>query len=185
MTTLQIWLLILQGCASTSVLLYIFSQVIKTREEHHRFRLYAVRDRLIWLVATGKLTESSQVFRAFYSGVNASISATDRLTIASLIQASQAARSALQREKQDRLLNAIDRSDPEVRRAIDEFARVMMEIIWANSLLLRAAVMIVRRARRVIGPWPRTVHAASAREQYQTYRYWQKLADHSPCNASC
>jgi hypothetical protein len=172
MTQQQIGLLAIQGFASGIILAYLGTLLWKRREERERFKLYAVRDQFVYLAATGKLPQTSMVFKVFYKIVNISISEVRSLNLSSLVRASTAARTALEEERQEALMDSVARCEPEVREAVDNFVKVMMEAAYANSLGLRLflkcarLVQIIVSALKVSPPQPAA---------YETYEYWREM----------
>lgn len=176
MTVQQIWLLAAQGGVSLAILGYLAVLLWRRREERERFKLYAVRDKLIYLAATDALPQSSMVFKVFYNVVNVSISEVRNLNLASLVRASMAAKSALEKERQEALSAAINRAAPEVKEVIGEFGKVMMEIAYANSLGLRVFLHCARFAKRILdGSRMRLRPPKPA--AYDTYIFWRQMHD--------
>jgi hypothetical protein len=177
MTDQQIWLLAAQGVVSLVILGYLAMLLWKKREERERFKLYAVRDKLIYLAATDALPQSSMVFKVFYNVVNISISEVRNLDLASLARASVAAKSALEKEKQEALSAAIARASPEVREVIGEFGKVMMEIAYANSLGLRLFLHCATLAKRILDGSRILTLQPPKPAAYDTYVYWRQMHD--------
>ncbi len=116
------------------------------------------------------------MFKTFYGAITKGISQIDGLTIYSLVQASLAAKTAIQKEEQARLRDAIEHSTPAVREFIDEFACSMMEIMMNNSPLLRLMIWTVERCGQLVG-WLRQFVAVPAEsyELYRSYRYFEDI----------
>lgn len=57
-----------------------------------KYKLYAVRDNLIYLVATNKLKEDDFVFQRFYKAVNYFIDANDKINLHHFVSAAEKAR---------------------------------------------------------------------------------------------
>lgn len=178
----QIGLLVFQFVSWLCVLIYLSRSLLKSREESYKYKLYALRDQLLYLVANGKVSETSIVFKTFYGALSKSIGKVDKLTIYSLLEASVTAKTALQKEKQARLMEAIERS-PEMREFVDQFATVMMEIMMGNCPELRFTLWVLERCGQFMRKMQRWVTVpADSYEIYRSYRYFEQmhsLAHHS------
>lgn len=175
MTPQQIGLLVLQAIAWVFVLSFIGILMFRSREDRHRYKLYALRDRLLYLAASGKLSQDSLVFRAFYAAVTASISEVRSLTLYSFIRASVTAKSAIQKERSDLLKAEIDHSTSEIKAFVDNFAEAMMEITIANSPILRVLLFSFARCGRLIRQVRQWIAFPQTYEAYQTYRYFEEM----------
>ncbi|MCH8994265.1 MAG: hypothetical protein IH959_04775 [Chloroflexi bacterium] len=111
-----------------------------------KYRLYEVRDNLIYLTVIGKLNESDFVFQEFYGATNHFINYSERINLDSLIRAARAAREKgldpAEKDKLDRLRAALQSCDEDVRKVANSFYLALLEIMIENSLPLR---MIDRR----------------------------------------
>ena len=174
MNTQQIGLLVMQAFACSMVLAVLGVLLLKSREQRHKYRLYELRDELLYLVASHQLSESSLVFKVFYGAINKSISVVKKLTLYSLIHASISAKTDLQKERQEKLQGAIESSNPEVRAFIDRVAKVYMEIIISNSPLLRFTLFVIRRCGQMISRI-RSLVTVPKSEAYQAYRYFEHM----------
>jgi len=176
----QISLLLIQATMSLVVLGYLLVLLLKRREERDKFRLYAIRDKIIYLAATGELPQDGMVFKVFYNAVNASISEASALTVASLVQASMKAKTAVQQAKRERLMEAIQGSSPGTREAVEEFVTTMMDIVYSNSLALRAFVCCIKLVRGLavsLADGLKSAMGARRPQAYETYTYWRDLHD--------
>jgi len=173
MTEQQVGLLVIQSLASMGLLAYLGVLLLKKREEREKFRLYAIRDRLVYLSATGELPQGNMVFRVFYQAVNISISEANTLTVSSLIRASVKAKTALQQEKQEKLMESIQRASPEVRSVVEDFAVVMRDIVYSNSFGLRMFVQCARFVKFLAD----RISAPPKPQGYETYVYWRDMHD--------
>jgi hypothetical protein len=174
MTSAQKLLLFLQATMSLVVLGYVSYQLIKARQENHKYRLYALRDKLLYLMATGKVKEDSLVFKVFYTTLVRSIKEIKNLSLWNIAKASVAARSALQ-EQRERLGIEIGAASPEVKEFVMDFYHTMMEIAVANSPLLVLFIGLanheaVLQAGRYITKFQIFIRE---RQQYEAYRYFE------------
>ena len=173
MTGQQIGLLFIQLGASCAVMLALGLSLLQAREERHKYRLYAVRDKLVYLVASGQLSETSTVFKVFYRAMNTYAAAIDSLTIVSFFKASLAARTELEKENQQRLSAALKNASPEVQAVIDEFTRVVMDALRYNSPMLNLCLSAARHFGRFF-KFVRSIRRFPV-PVYDTYRYYETI----------
>ncbi|MEX2302973.1 MAG: hypothetical protein WD733_18655 [Bryobacterales bacterium] len=173
----QIGLLVIQLAGMLSVLGCIGFMLIKSSEEQERFKLYKIRDQLVYLAATGELPQASLVFRVFYRAVNASISEAQNLTFASLVRASMMAKTVLEQEKRERLVESVHRTSPEAQRVIAEFLGTMMTIAYENSLGLRIFVACKGMVKSTLSVFLKAAKAVNPPKPYayETYEYWREM----------
>jgi len=174
MTSAQKLLLFLQATMSLIILGYVSYQLIKARQENHKYKLYALRDRLLFLMATKELDEDSLIFQTFYNTLVGSIKEIKDLSLWNIAKASVAARSALQ-EKRERLGIEIDASSPEVKKFVMDFYHTMMEIAVANSPLLVLFIKLAsHKAVSQVGRYITKFQIfIRERQQYEAYRYFE------------
>lgn len=173
MTEQQIGLLVVQGVVSFTLLAQLGVFLLKAREERHKYRLYATRDKLVYLVATGRLSETSMVFKVFYRAMNTYTAELKSLNLVSFIRASVAVRSELEKENQARLKDAFQRTDPEVRSVINEFIQAVMDALKYNSPTLNLILVLAHHCRRVVHFVKRIKPFRSP--IYETYRYYEHI----------
>ncbi|MDA2910323.1 hypothetical protein MYX04_05280 [Nitrospiraceae bacterium AH_259_D15_M11_P09] len=106
-----------------------------------KYKLYKVRDNLIYLVASGKLKEDDFIFQSFYEITNHLINATNRINLASFIQAVELARKQgidpAESEKFQKIREVLRRSDSEVQHVANSFYLTFLDILIENSSILR------------------------------------------------
>ncbi|OFV98894.1 MAG: hypothetical protein A3H28_08620 [Acidobacteria bacterium RIFCSPLOWO2_02_FULL_61_28] len=179
MTADQKFLLGLQIAMSGIAILVLCAESIKAREMRHKYRLYAVRDKLIYLVAGGQLDETHFLFRVFYGATNRCIREVKELSLISFARASMTARTDLQNQVTEKVITEIEMAPEETRAVINDFFVAMMEIAIANNWLL---VLIIKLAEHG-DKWIRNVDRwlcisrlfPPLRQQYDTYRYFETL----------
>ena len=174
MTSAQKLLLFLQATMSLVVLGYVSYQLIKARQENHKYKLYALRDRLLFLMATNKLEEDSLIFQIFYGTLVTSIKEIKDLSLWNIAKASVAARDALQGQREP-LRIELDATSSEVKEFVMDFYHTMMGIAVANSPLL---VLFIRLANHEavlqIGRYITKFQIfIRERQQYEAYRYFE------------
>jgi hypothetical protein len=113
------------------------------------------------------------VFKVFYRAMNTYIAELDAFTIVSFMRASLAVRSALEKENQERLADALRRADPEVQTVIDEFIRVVMDALRCNSPMLNVVLALAHHCTKLYAV-ARRVRRFDA-PVYDTYRYYETI----------
>lgn len=114
----------------------------KADAQIQKYRLYEIRDKLIWLVAEDKLSEESSVFQFFYRSVDFLIRHTDQLNLKSVVGALREAENrglspSTQNEEFERMQNWLERARPEVRDVVARFYETMIHILVENSVAVR------------------------------------------------
>jgi len=175
MTHQQVGLIVLAFAAWVPVSMTLIAALLRSREEKHKFKLYALRDDLLYLVASQKISEDCHLFRVFYGALTSSIGEIHKLTVASLISASIEAKNALQKEGFDKFVHEIEGASPEVREFVNKMFFVMRGIMVANSPLL----VFILRVRSSFGKFAiRLKHrllTKDACETYDAYRYYERM----------
>ena len=177
MTHQQIGLVILAFAAWVPVTLYLISALLRSREEKHKFRLYALRDKLVYLVASEKIYEKDFLFRVFYGALNSSIAEIHTVTIASLIKASIEAKTAIQKESSEKLLREVEKAAPEVKEFTDDMFATLREIMIANSPLLVFLLRTHHKFGGLASSFKRRLLTKDACETYATYKYFEQMPE--------
>jgi hypothetical protein len=175
MTSAQRLLLFVQATMSFVVLGYLGYHLFRARQENHKYKLYALRDKLLYLMATGQVKEDSLLFKVFYTTVVGSIKEIKDLKLWNIAKASVAARSVMQEQQRERLGAEIKAASPEVKEFVMDFYHAMMDIAVANSPLLVLFIRLanhqaVSRAGRYI---KRFKIFLNEQQQYEAYRYFE------------
>lgn len=175
MTHQQIGLIVLAFAAWLPVSITLIAALLRSREERHKFKLYALRDDLVYLVASGKLAENGHLFQLFYGALTSSIEEIHRVTVSNLINASIEAKNALQKEGFDKFVHEVEHASPEVREFVNKMFFVMRGIMVANSPLL----VFLLRSRSNFGKFAirlkRQLLTKDACETYDAYRYFERM----------
>jgi hypothetical protein len=173
MTPQQLGLLFVQLAVSIGVLAFLGVLLLRSHESRHKYRLFAVRDKFLYLAATGVLPQTGMVFKVFYRAMNAYISELESVTIVSFFHASVALRTELEKENKDRLQQSLQRTDPEVQATITEFLNVVMAALRYNSPMLNLILMFAHHCAGLF------VYIGKLRHfelpVYDTYRYYEKI----------
>lgn len=104
-----------------------------------RYRLFAVRDRLIGLVVDGVLQEEDPVFQYLYRGINRIIPAAKPLGLQDTVNLLKASHLVDVDQTQFIKQSILGHTDPRVRRlALDLFSAII-DVLLIQSLFVRAA----------------------------------------------
>ena len=111
-----------------------------------KYRLYKVRDELVYLVAIGKLREADFIFQTLYKSTNYLINETKSITLKAWINTLDKGRkkgldptAQKIKVKLEKELVRLD-NDEAVVRALASFGQAMNEILVDNSWVLRNIV---------------------------------------------
>jgi len=171
MTSQQVGLLAIQLVMSLGVLSFLGVLLLHNHESKQKYRLFAVRDRLLFLAATDAISEKDMVFKVFYRAMNTYIKELDSVTIVSYMRASTAVKTELEKENLKRLSESLQRADPAVQAVVNDFFHVVMDALRYNSPMLSVLLVLARHCTRL---W--AVMRKLPRVQlpiYETYRYYE------------
>jgi hypothetical protein len=173
MTSQQVGLLAVQLAVSLSVLTFIGALWLQGQESKLKFRFFAVRDRLLYLAATGTLPQESMVFKVFYRVMNTYISELETLTIVSFLKASLAVKSELEKENQQRLIQSLRRADPQAQEVVNDFIRVVMDALRYNSPMLNLISAFAHHCTKLYSILKRVPRFEAP--VYETYHYYETI----------
>jgi hypothetical protein len=173
MNSQQIGLLAVQLISSVAVLGWLGAGLVRHRETKQKYSLFAVRDKFLYLAAAGILPQGSMVFNVFYSAMNTYIAELETVTIVSFIRASIKVKNDLQRENQERLLDSLKRSAPEVQETVHQFIKVVMDAMRYNSPLLNLVLIFASHCARLFSLLRK--HRNFDAPVYDTYRYYESM----------
>lgn len=111
---MSIWFLFL--CAGFCISIVFYNLHLKVKRRAASFRLYAVRDALILLVAKGKLSEESKVYQYYYERINKTLSYAPNVGLDDALQSFINVKKANNHEL---LLENIERNFKEMRHLVD------------------------------------------------------------------
>jgi len=180
MTFTQKSLLITQLVLSAILVGYLLWHAWRIRLEKSRYKLYAFRDDLIYLAATHKIDQNSQLFRTFYEVSNLFILNVKQLKLSNIIKASLKTKETLEYNMSAKvLIEQLQRSEPEVQERVNTFFKAMVEILLDNSLWLKLLVWILRTAHSTAKRVDRLFRASTwfskQKEIYEAYSYFKDL----------
>lgn len=110
----------------------------KSEIESCRYKIFAVRDNLILLVASGKLDEDSLLFRHYYKRTNDILRLTEKMHFEGLYQALASTKLSKQRitdhkERITSIEKIINDSDAQVKEAITAYYEAVIELMMVNT----------------------------------------------------
>lgn len=151
--------------------LYVrFGPYRRERRKARRYRFFAIRDRLVWLVAEEKLVENDPAFQFLYEGVTRIIPAAKPLGLKDVVATLKA--SQFVDEQRLRVIkNILEHKDKEVREVAADLFSAIVEVLLARSLFVRLArigfhgYFFTKQARHVFGRVFKTQN-----EAYEVYR---------------
>jgi len=123
--------------------------ITKRRLAYHsataqKYKLFAVRDNLIFLVAAKKIEPEDWLFSIVYSSVTRLLHDIKLINLRDFVSTIARARSEGQDPAEHELAERIGREvhnrPPEVQEVVVEFYQAVIAILLANSLLLRLSV---------------------------------------------
>lgn len=118
---------------------YNYLLIKKEAAKIQKYRLYKVRDDLVYLVARKKLGETDHLFLLFYGLANHLIKTTKvNLSLKGFVQAvSSADNNPADDQQLKKIVEELRNTDPEVAAVIAGFYRAVVEILLENSFALR------------------------------------------------
>ena len=151
-----------------------------------KYQLYKVRDDLIHLVATEKLSEDDPVFQDLYELVNFLACRIDVLNLKNLLAAMREAEEKGVSPTDQKLGEALAKKDLEVRATASEFFSVMQGILIENSTLLRLMTKYrwIFQATKICVDLVGKIQAKAANSDpwkaYHFYKQYQSAQSHLP-----
>jgi hypothetical protein len=130
---------------SISLIVAVYWNIYKKgMQADNRYKLYKVRDDLIFLVAKGTISEEDFIFKTFYEWTNSYIQHINRFTLKEINKAMQEARDKgylkEMHEFVERIQRELTNKDKEVKEVTQEFFDTMREILIRNSLTIKLLV---------------------------------------------
>jgi len=141
----QIWTLFFVLLPALGAVLGAIPIYRRAKRDQNRYRFFAVRDNLIYLVADGKLKETDFLFKEFYRFSNQIVNVAHKITFKHLISGLK--EDLTKDEYVQRIRTEIEKSDPEVGKVIGKFSQAVILAIHYNSLLFKIIVGFVTTIR--------------------------------------
>ena len=157
--------LVIVGIFCMSLTIAVYRNVYKKEmQADNRYKLYKIRDDLIFLVAKGAIEEDDFIFKTFYEWTNTYIQKIHKFTLKEINKAMQEAKQkGYLKEIEEftaKMEQELAHKDKEVKKVTQEFFQTMGEILIRNSLtvklIVRYGVPIIARAILRMGrtlPW--------------------------------
>jgi hypothetical protein len=126
----------------------LFYKIIfrKGKEDANRYRLFKLRDDLVYLVAKGTIKEDDFIFQTFYDMTNTYIQHIHKFNLREINKAMKKAKEKGHFERAaeftERIISELNNKDPEVKQVIQEFFLTMIDILIKNSLSLRFIIKL-------------------------------------------
>jgi len=135
MDSQQFWFLFFLLLPFVAGIFVVFPYYKRAKQDQNRYRFYAFRDDLIYLVGKGSLKEQDFLFQEFYQMVNRVVNKTDRLTFKNLILAIG---SDLKDEKKlEKIRTELRKAPADVREAIYNYSTAIILAFHCNSLIFK------------------------------------------------
>lgn len=146
-----------------------------------KYRLYKIRDDLIYLVAEQKLAETDFLFEFFYTVTNHLIKTTkETLSLRSFVAAVASAKlkglDPAEEKRLEKITQELKNKDPETIATIQEFYQGVTEILLENSFILREIYRASRLTRSLvtIASWFQPLLAKFRPAQQDAYRLYRQ-----------
>ena len=158
---------------SVSYLRVRFGRYVKAERDRYRYRVFKVRDALVYFVGCGKLEQSSFLFQFFYPFVNLFLREADRLDILDLLKAAREHElNPTDAQVLDRVGIEMAQADKDVTRSIEELYEAVVDTLFWNCSLLKVAQYAAAHEplRTVLRGLILTGYVRAA---WQFYKEWQ------------
>jgi TATA-binding protein-associated factor Taf7 len=121
------------------VLMFLYGLKRKAYQRQMIYKMYAVRDELVFLVAQDKIQENSKVFQYYYKRVNLLLRQAPNIglddMVNQLLLSKKSSKSNIEQTKQevDELLKLKELECEDVRTVIQDYYEVSRDMILAHS----------------------------------------------------
>lgn len=129
-----------------------FGRYVKAERDWYRYRVFKVRDDLIYFVGCGKLERSDFLFQFFYPFTTLFLREADNLNMLNLLETAREQKlDPTDTHVLDRVKTAVMQVDKAVTRSIEELYEAMIDIlVWNCSFLRVARYVTTHEALRTI-----------------------------------
>jgi hypothetical protein len=143
-----------------TALLVLYVMFRSTLRKKACFEMYAIRDDLVYLVASGQLSEDNHVFQHYYTRANALLASAPDIGIDNLLEAIFTQRTsrrdfveflARAESKAQRLFQDVAFENPQVRCTVANYYSGVRNMILAHSSSLRLLYVLVRYSPGYLG----------------------------------
>ncbi|BDP30200.1 hypothetical protein DC364_21240 [Vibrio vulnificus] len=136
------------------VLLFMHTLKLKAYRKHRVFQMFAIRDRLVLMVAQEKISEDSKVFQYYYKRVSFLLELAPNIGLDDMInhmlsaKKAGARRSDIERSRAeaDEIAKLKELECEEVRELVADYYRVSKELILAHSSLSRLVMIALLKS---------------------------------------
>lgn len=132
----------------------------KASQKAASYKLYAVRDELICLVAEGKLKEDGRIFRYYYERVNNILSLAPDVGLDNVMEAVFYIKTCRDRDLERQLENAnkevekilelVKGEDESISKVIADFYAAMRSMILAHSSFSRLIYIVLKYSPKLV-----------------------------------
>ena len=120
------------------------------RIDRDRYKLFALRDRLYWLVIKKEVAETDYAYKMIYWTINSIVADVTKFTIYDYAKSFvRESRSLETSEYRDAFLAALQDAPEVLQQVAVDFYQTSLDIMWRNSLELRLLVAIRNAVRRM------------------------------------
>jgi hypothetical protein len=154
-----------------------FGPLRSERLKVDRYRLFAIRDRLVLLVASDKIREEDEVFQFLYGNLNRILPRAKPLTLLALVNAlneSEFQKFRIDEKFRTHFLDAVNHHDPVVRAVARDLFQVLARIlcnrsyfVWASASWTHNGIKLATRCRELLSPL--------FRKEFEAYQYHQTV----------
>ena len=122
----------------------------RERLKTDRYALFAVRDRIVRLVAERHVSEDDGSFRFLYEEINLIIPKSEPLTLRNVVRAIRDSRLLSDEAFRERWRTAARHQNPRVREAARDFIRAILGILIGRSLFVKVSAHVTQSGTVVV-----------------------------------
>ncbi|EHH2475277.1 hypothetical protein H8F06_11740 [Vibrio fluvialis] len=148
MITISVSPIYLFSFLALTVLLFLYGLKRKAYQKQMMYKMYAVRDELVFLVAQDKIQENSRVFQYYYKRVNLLLQQAPNIglddMVNQLLSSRKNSKLDLEQTKQEveELLKLKELECEEVRAVVQDYYEVSKDMILAHSSYINLLFVI-------------------------------------------
>lgn len=148
MITIDVSPVYLFSFLALAVLVFLHNLKRKAYQKQMVYKMYAIRDELVFLVAQEKIQENSRVFQYYYKRINILLQQAPSIglddMVSQLISSKKNSKVDIQQTKQEveELLTLKELECEEVRAAIQDYYEVSKNMILAHSSYIKLLFVI-------------------------------------------
>lgn len=173
----EVVMVLLVAVWALGMLVYLSRMRRRTRLAATRYRIFAVRDRLVRLVIDGHLSTDHPVYQETCEYMNILLRVTPEFTPSSLARAVLEQSSEEDDPQLTHYVKALREAEPEVLEVIEDFWHVLGMTLADNSRPLRVYVWLQSRAEGVASLLARLGRRAGTLPTWEAYKLSEKRAE--------